>query len=129
MKNYIFAIVFGLIFLTGTANAAQYNSIFLSKDENQTANAVFATCDVLTIHTERIQDDLAGSGEPYVAVLRNFERMLRSAENCGLQVPKLWAAVDRVNLAVNSGVRIPIYGRSAAIMKHFTDLGLRYAGE
>lgn len=128
MKNLFIA--FGLVFaLTSTTYAAQYSSIFLSKDETQSVNAVLAVCEVTTIHTERIAQDALGSSKPYVSVLRNLERMLRSAEGCGYQLPKIEQAIDRVNKAVNSGVRIPIYGRSATIMKYFTDKGLRYVGE
>jgi hypothetical protein len=125
-----FFIAFGLVFaLTQTTYAVQYSSIFLSKAENQYFGSI-APCVTQTIHTERIEQDRAGSGQPYISVLRNLERMVRSAEEgCGFQAPKLWAAIDRVNKAVNSGVRIPVYGRSETIMNYFVGKGFRYAGE
>lgn len=127
MKNFVIA--FGLsLFLASTTHAVSYSSIFLSKAENQYFGSI-APCVTQTIHTQRIKEDLLGA-KPYVAVLRNLERMIRSAEEgCGLQMPQLWRAIDRVNLAVNSGVRIPVFGRSEEVMKYFTDKGFRYSGE
>lgn len=128
MKKFLIA--FGLVAcFMSTTHAVSYSSVFLSKAENQYFGSI-APCVTQTPLTERIEADKLGAGKPYVAVLRNLERMKRSAEEgCGFQMPKLQQAIDRVNRAVNSGARIPVFGRSEVVMKYFTDQGFHYSGE
>ena len=127
MRKTLLAFVFSFLFV-GSAHAVQYSSVFLTEEENDYFGSI-APCVTQTIHTERIEQDRLGATR-YVSVLRNLERMVRSAEEgCGFQMPKLWDAVDRVNFAVNNGYTVPVYGASAEIMGYFVSQGFRYAGK
>ena len=127
MKKTIIAFAFMFLFI-GTTHAVSYSSVFLSKSENQYFGSI-ASCIKITPLTERIEQDRLGASTQK-RVLMNLERMIQSAEvGCGFQMPKLQDAITRVNEAVNLGVRIPVFGRSAKVMNYFTEQGFRFAGE
>ena len=121
-----FLIAFGLLFLTTTASAASFESVFLSEDVNDCVDSMQLKHSPLT---ERIAEDKLLGASYFVNPFLNIDRSIRLLNEKPACLGKYMQFRNKALIMLNSFGKIGVYG-PREVMGYFTgQKPFFYAGE